>query len=286
MSTELATKPKGSFLKSVLSYSVNLLSFWSTKVDSKTLEIQERAKEEIDIKLLRVEFKNKSNIQLQKVYDQYVMVLKDVKLKTNAIESDSKKLQGLGLAINRIEKESVVQTGDDWADRQAEKSHKWKIQNLRLEAKSLLSEISYNKQHITNQQGIAEQLYDQYQKNKYRTNEALNQLKTLEYRNTLAESRQSIEEIQLGDSNFTLLEIVQIVEEKEATIEAKSLADQVLLTGGRTVYDDVLEEHNSMIMDDELTKYLIGLENGETNINVGGMQKNIDDQLKDVHVVN
>lgn len=265
--SEFKKMNKPNFFQKLLAMSVSWFGLMSNRIDAKTLQLQERAKDEINIPVLRKEFEIKSNKTLQNIKEQYKNVLVDVNLKTKAVESNTIKLDGIADAILRLEETAVVLTGDDFNDRQLIKAHDWKIKNLRLEARSLMSEINYDKQHIKNQESIVEQLYDQYNTNRYRAREAINQMKSLEYRNTLAESRQVIEQITLGESELKILDIVQIVEGKEANVAATALTNQVLIgSGDRTLYDDVQEQATNTALDNELNQFLLTRKNKNEGI--------------------
>lgn len=251
------------FLRSVLSYSINMFSFWSTKVDGKALELKEKSEQEINIPLLRSEFEEKANDQLDKQYQAIVDITKSIKLTSNQINTDRDKLQLTAKLINKTNDQLLTINEDGEVDKVTKINKQFSLQHLRLEAKGLLSDVKFNEKFVGEQNQVLEKMVINYQEKRLTAKTVLNELKRLESRNNLAISQYSIETIELGLSNYTLNDIVRIVEGKEADIEARQFADAITMReGGKTMTDIQVNELNNENLEDDLDQFLLDVKQG------------------------
>lgn len=251
------------FLRSVLSYSINMFSFWSTKVDVKALELKEKSEQEINIPLLRSEFEEKANDQLDKQYQAIVDITKSIKLTSNQINTDRDKLQLTAKLINKTNDQLLTINEDDEVDKVTKINKQFSLQHLRLEAKGLLSDVKFNEKFVGEQNQVLEKMVINYQEKRLTAKTVLNELKRLESRNNLAISQYSIETIELGLSNYTLNDIVRIVEGKEADIEARQFADAITMReGGKTMTDIQVNELNNENLEEDLDQFLLDVKQG------------------------
>lgn len=251
------------FFRSVLSYSINMFSFWSTKVDGKTLELKEKSEQEINIPLLRSEFEEKANDQLDKQYQAIVDITKSIKLTSNQINTDRDKLQLTAKLINKTNDQLLTINEDEEVDKVTKINKQFSLQHLRLEAKGLLSDVKFNEKFVGEQNQVLEKMVINYQEKRLTAKTVLNELKRLESRNNLAISQYSIETIELGLSNYTLNDIVRIVEGKEADIEARQFADAITMReGGKTMTDIQVNELNNENLEDDLDQFLLDVKQG------------------------
>lgn len=250
------------FFKSILAYMMNLSTFLSNRVDTKALELKEKIDSEINIPQLREEFKNKVNEQLDDQYKAVTNLTVDINKHKKEMESDENRLRLVADTILKYENnDKSVNVEMDDLERI---SHEFKLQNMRLEAKTLLGNINFTRKFVGTQQQTLKEMVVNYHKNKLSGNKVMLELKTLEQRNMLIESRQSFELIELGVGDYKISDIIDIVNGKEALFEAQQFADQVLLPEGKkTALDYELETTEDLQLEDELNSYLSSVKNGE-----------------------
>lgn len=250
------------FLKSILAYMMNLSTFLSNRVDTKALELKEKIDNEINIPQLREEFKNKVNEQLDEQFEAVTKLTADINLQKKTMETEENRLRLVADTILKYENEDKSVNVE--MDELEKISHDFKLQSMRLEAKSLLGNINFTRKFVGNQQQTLKEMVVNYHKNKLSGNKVLLELKTLEQRNMLIESRQSFELIELGVGDYKISDIIAIVDGKEALFEAQKFADQVLLPEGKkTALDYDIEATEDLQLEDELNSYLTSVKNGE-----------------------
>ena len=138
------------------------------------------------------------------------------------------------------------------------------LMNMRLEASTLLGDIQFNQKFIGQQQQTLEAMVKNYHENRLNAKRVISELQSLEQRNTLIETKQSIEQIELGISNYKIADIVKIVDGKEAVFEAQQFADSVLLReGGKTVTDIQIEKTANLQLEHDLNNYLKDVKEGK-----------------------
>lgn len=245
------------FFKSILAYSINLFGFLSNRVDVKALELKEKTDNEINVPVLRAQFEQKANDTLDQVYEQVTKLLTEIKLTKTQIDTDQIKLQKTAIEINRLEDELKTVNIESLSNLE-KMNHEFALKNMRLEAKTLLNDIQFNQNNLVQTEKAVEQMTLHYHENRYKARTILSQLQNLENRLHIVESKQSIEKIDLGVNNYTLIDIVKIVDGKEAAFEARNYADTILLReGSKSVTDLRIEQAENQAVENDLNEYLL-----------------------------
>lgn len=246
----------GKFLKSVLSYSMSFFGFWSRKIDVKTLELKDKIDNDINIAILRKDYEQQVNIALDDQYNKFTKITSECNLLSKKIDSDKDRLETIATEIIRSEDEANT-VNIDQMDTMEKMTYEYSLKNMKLEAKTLLADIQFNERFLGDQKQTMELMAKQYHENRYRAKQVLRELQSLEHRNALVESRSSIEQLELGVSNYKISDIIKIVEGKESAIEAKNFADSVLLREGKnSVVDERIEHSNNLKLEADLNNYL------------------------------
>ena len=251
------------FFKSILAYSINLFSFLSNRVDVKALELKEKTEQEINIPVLRAEYENTVNDKLDIQYNAVVKLTADIKLLNSQYEKDKTRLQLTANEIIKLEEEQKTVNIEN--ETPIEKMNReYGLMNMSLEASTLLGDIQFNQKFIGQQQQTLEAMVKNYHENRLNAKRVISELQSLEQRNTLIETKQSIEQIELGISNYKIADIVKIVDGKEAVFEAQQFADSVLLReGGKTVTDLQIEKTANLQLEHDLNNYLKDVKEGK-----------------------
>lgn len=251
------------FFKSILAYSINLFSFLSNRVDVKALELKEKTEQEINIPVLRAEYEATVNDKLNIQYEAVVNLTTNIKLLKNKFDQDQNRLKLTAKEIIKLEDDQkTVNIENETAIEKM--NREYGLMNMRLEASTLLGDIQFNQKFIGQQQQTLEAMVKNYHENRFNAKRVISELQSLEQRNTLIETKQAVEQIELGISNYKIADIVKIVDGKEAVFEAQQFADSVLLReGGKTVTDLQIEKTANLQLEADLNNYLKDVKEGK-----------------------
>lgn len=251
------------FFSKTISYTANLFSFLSQKVDNKALALKEKSEDMINIPQLRAEYEVKINDQLDIQYEAFKKLTTEIELGQKKLTSDKLRFEKTAREIVRAEDEAATVNTAEMTNIER-MQHEFGLKNMRLEAATLMRNVQFNEKFLGEQQQTLEAMAKNYHENKFKAKQVISELTSLEHRNALLETKQSIEHIELGLSNYKVSDILLIVEGKEAAADAAKFADAVLLReGGKTVTDLRIEASETLALEDDLNKVLNQVRSGE-----------------------
>lgn len=257
------SNPITKFLTSSFSIVAHVFNLLTNRVDSKALELREKAENDVNIKALRLEYTTVSNEKLANHADAITSIRADMIKNEKQILSDEAELQKTAVQINFAEDKIKTVNMDDM-EYSERIGLEFQLKSMKLEAKTLMNEISFNRNYVHEQMNTVNEMVLDYHQNKYRAKEVISKMKSLENRDILLKTKQAVEQIELGTANLKIADIQRIVEGKEAIFEAKKFSDTVLLRGDKSSADKFIEMNNDIQADEDLENILQGVRSGKS----------------------